>query len=321
MRQAGRYLPEYRALRERHEFKNLVRAPELAAEATLQPIARFGFDAAIVFSDILVVPEAMGQPYRFKEQGGIQMEFKLADQASIDALDVEGIAQRMDYLAQTIRIVRGELGKSRALIGFCGAPWTLACYMVEGGTPGDFRAIKSLALTQPALFDVLMEKLARATRQALHMQIAAGADAVQIFDSWAGACPGCLYEHWSLRWIRETLRDWPPGIPVILFARGFGGCAVDLLVPDVRVIGVDAAWDLRSLKTRLPENIALQGNLDPMVLTLTPAIAGEETLRVLRCAEGRKGYIFNLGHGITPDARIESVEAMADAVVNAPCGK
>ena len=196
MRQAGRYLPEYRALKEKHDFLELVRTPELAAEVTLQPVRRFAaLDAAILFSDILTVPEALGQGYSFRESGGIAMDFPLDSEEKIAALgDPADVPARLDYMARAMRLVRAELGESRALLGFAGSPWTLAVYMVEGGSAKNFSKTKRLAAEAPALFETLMEKISAAVAASLRMQIAAGADAVQIFDSWAALCPAGEYE-------------------------------------------------------------------------------------------------------------------------------
>ncbi|MBQ7331815.1 MAG: uroporphyrinogen decarboxylase, partial [Opitutales bacterium] len=227
MRQAGRYLPEYRALKEKHDFLTLVRTPELAAEVTLQPARRFAqLDAAILFSDILTIPEALGQGYSFRESGGIAMDFTLDSEEKLAALgSAEDVPARLDYMAQAMRLARAELGENRALLGFAGSPWTLAVYMVEGGSAKQFSKIKRLAAEAPALFEALMEKLANAVAASLKMQIAAGADAVQIFDSWAALCTAGEYEKLSLRWIRKIIAALPAGVPVIVFAKGMAHLA------------------------------------------------------------------------------------------------
>ena len=222
MRQAGRYLPEYRALKEKYGFSAIVHEPELAAAATLQPIRRFPeLDAAILFNDILSVPEALGQGYAFRDGGGIAMDFTLDSAEKIRALgSPEDVPARLDFAARALRLVRAELGGSRALLGFAGSPWTLAVYMVEGGSARQFAKIKRLAAEEPALFDALMEKLSDAVAASLNLQISAGADAVQIFDSWAALCPAAEYERLSLCWMRRIAAALPVGVPVIVFAKG-----------------------------------------------------------------------------------------------------
>ncbi|MDP4879224.1 MAG: uroporphyrinogen decarboxylase, partial [Opitutales bacterium] len=194
MRQAGRYLPEYRELKAQHDFVTMVRTPELAAEVTLQPMRRFPLDAAIIFSDILVIPEALGQGYHFREQGGIGMDYLLDSPEKIAALDSSKITERLAYVADALSLTRTKLGEDTALLGFCGSPWTLACYMIEGGSAKDFIAIKKLAWEHPDQFEALMQKLTNAIVEYLHMQIDAGADALQIFDSWGSICPATHYE-------------------------------------------------------------------------------------------------------------------------------
>ena len=188
MRQAGRYLPEYRALKQKHSFVEMVRTPELAAEVTLQPLRRFPLDAAILFSDILVVPEALGQPYHFREEGGIAMNFALDSVEKIKRLEGDNIAGRLAYQAHALKLVRQEMGEEKTLLGFAGSPWTLAAYMVEGGSPTNEPMVAELARRDPATFELLMQKVTKAVAICLRQQIEAGADAVQIFDSWAAHC-------------------------------------------------------------------------------------------------------------------------------------
>jgi uroporphyrinogen decarboxylase len=311
MRQAGRYLPEYRALKERHGFLTMVRTPALAAEVTLQPLQRFPLDAAILFSDILIVPEALGQPYRFRDQGGITLDFPLDSAASIQSLNTEALPERLAYVAAALREVRAGLPCDQALLGFAGSPWTLAAYMVEGGSPGADPAVLRLARAEPALFASLMEKLARAVAATLRLQLAAGADAVQIFDSWGGLCPDEHYVEWSLRWIREIIAALPPAAPVILFAKGRAHHAA-LAATGARVLSLDHSVDLASFRAAHP-GIVTQGNLDPALLEGDPAAVIAATSALLRAAG--PGHIVNLGHGLTPRARIESVAALVETVV------
>jgi uroporphyrinogen decarboxylase len=318
MRQAGRYLPEYRALKERHGFLAMVRTPELAAEVTLQPVLRFPFDAAILFSDILVVPEALGQGYRFREEGGIAMEFRLDSRARIDALAPAGAVQdRLAYVGAALALVKASLAGQKALLGFGGSPWTLATYMVEGGSSENFALVKSLFYADRGSFDALMEKLTSALIAYFGMQIRAGADAIQIFDSWGGIIAGTDYEAASLQWIRRIIAALPPGFPVILFAKGAGAQLPAQAASGARVLSVDWTVDIAAVHGQLNRKagIALQGNLDPVLLNTSPDIVRRETRSLLKSMQGAAGHIVNLGHGILPGAKIECVEALAQAVV------
>lgn len=315
MRQAGRYLPEYRALKAKHGFLGMVKTPDLAAEVTLQPLRRFAFDAAILFSDILVIPEALGQGYRFRDEGGIEMEFPLAAAADIDRLASGAtVPERLGYVADALRLVRRSL-QGQALLGFGGSPWTLATYMVEGGSSEDFARIKALFYEQRPAFERLMDTLCEALIAYFRMQIAAGADAIQIFDSWGGALAGADYEAGSLQWIRRIVAALPADFPVILFAKGTSPQMAAQARSGVKVLSVDASVDLAAARASCP--IALQGNLDPVLLNTSPAIVTRETRRLLDALQGRPGHILNLGHGILPQARIECVQALVDATVGA----
>jgi uroporphyrinogen decarboxylase len=315
MRQAGRYLPEYRALKEKHGFLTMVRTPELAAEVTLQPLRRFPLDAAILFSDILVVPEALGQPYRFREEGGIAMDFPLNSPERMRSLRPEAVAEKLDYQAQALRELRRELGAKTALLGFAGAPWTLAAYMVEGGAPAEPAAIYTLAETEPVLFGELMEIITDAVTASLRLQIAAGADAVQIFDSWGARCPDAYYQDWSLRWVTDIISALPAKTPVILFAKGMADFGEDLAGTGARVLSLDTSVDLASFRAEHC-GVATQGNLDPLLLEGDPAVVCTATQALLQSLEG-PGHIVNLGHGLTPAARVESVAALVETVVGA----
>ncbi len=316
MRQAGRYLPEYRTLKEKHSFVEMVRTPALAAEVTLQPLRRFALDAAIVFSDILVVPEALGQPYHFREQGGIAMDFALDAPEKIKKLNDEGVTARLDYLAQAVKLARRELGAEKALLGFAGAPWTLAAYMTEGGSPAESPAIARLAKENPKIFGELMEKLAGAVAECLKLQIAAGADAVQIFDSWGALCPGEFYAEWSLRWVREVIAALPAKTPVILFAKGMAAHAEALKQTGAKVLSLDTSVDVAAFR-RANTDVATQGNLAPELLVGEPEQVREATKALLNSLHG-PGHIVNLGHGVTPQAKIECVAALVDTVAATP---
>src|SRR5688572_7402629 len=315
MRQAGRYLPEYRALKARSSFLEMVKTPELATEVTLQPLRRFALDAAILFSDILVIPEALGQAYHFRDEGGIEMEFRLETRAQVDQLaPPDAVPGRLHYVADALKLIKKELAGSRALLGFGGSPWTLATYMVEGGSSEEFERIKQLFYTERGTFDALLEKLTAALIAYFELQIASGADAIQIFDSWGGIIAGQDYQAASLRWIREIVAALPADFPVILYAKGTAPHLMDQAFTGVRVMSVDWTSDLAIVRRTLPANIAVQGNLDPVLLNTTPDIVRHESTRLLDAMRGTRGHIFNLGHGIMPHAKIECMEALVETV-------
>ncbi len=315
MRQAGRYLPEYRALKAKSSFLEMVRTPSLAMEVTLQPLRRFALDAAILFSDILVIPEALGQGYHFRDAGGIGMDYRLETRAHVDALaPASAVPEKLSYVSDTLKLLKTELGGSRALLGFGGSPWTLATYMIEGGSSDEFERIKLLYYTDRGLFDALLEKLTAALITYFQMQIRAGADAIQIFDSWGGIIAGPDYEAASLRWIRQIVAALPADFPVILYAKGTAPHLTDQAFTGVRVLSVDWTNDLAVVRRTLPANVAVQGNLDPVLMNTTPEIVRAETTRLLGSMRGMNGHIFNLGHGIMPHAKIECMQALVDTV-------
>lgn len=317
MRQAGRYLPEYRALKARYDFLTLAKTPELAAEVTLQPLKRFALDAAILFSDILIIPEALGQPYHFRDQGGIAMDFALESVEQMRALrEARVIRERLVYVAEALNIVRRDLGEETALLGFAGSPWTLACYMVEGGSSQDFAKITALARHEPVVFAELMEKLADAVAELLLMKIEHGVDAVQIFDSWGAACPGDVYWDWSLRWIGAVIDRLPASTPVVVYAKGMGAHLPILAKTGASVLSLDWTVDLPSAHDALGGKLAVQGNLDPEIMTSNAVTVSAATKALLDAMGGRHGHIVNLGHGITPDAKIECMQALVDTVVS-----
>lgn len=315
MRQAGRYLPEYRELKAKSSFLEMVRTPALATEVTLQPLRRYALDAAILFSDILVIPEALGQGYHFRDEGGIGMDYRLETRTQIDALaPADAVPERLRYVADTLALLKKELAGSKALLGFGGSPWTLATYMVEGGSSEEFERIKQLFYTERATFDALLEKLTAALIAYFKMQIAAGADAIQIFDSWGGIVAGPDYEAASLRWIRRIVAALPPDFPVILYAKGTAPHLTDQAFTGVRVLSVDWTSDLAIVRRTLPATVAVQGNLDPVLLNTTPEIVTREATRLLEAMRGTAGHIFNLGHGITPRAKLECMAALVATV-------
>ncbi len=316
MRQAGRALPEYRALKEKYSFLELAQTPELAAEVTLQPIRRFGFDAAILFSDILVISEALGQGYHFRDQGGIEMNFLLHSARDIERLETGAVRERLQYVAKALPLIKTELEGRTALLGFAGSPWTLANYMIEGGGAREYSKAKALYYSDPHLFASLLEKLTAAITEFLQMQIEAGVDAIQIFDSLGGNLPDNLFEPASARWMTKIIDALRGQVPVIVFSKGTHGNWDELLQTGAQVLGIDWTMPLWAVKQRLPADVAVQGNLDPMLLTTTPDIVAAEASRVLRSMRGLNGHIFNLGHGVPPSAKLENIETLVTTVRN-----
>ena len=315
MRQAGRYLPEYRDLKARYSFPTLVKTPELATEVALQPLRRFpDLDAAIVFSDILVVPEALGQPYDFLEGEGMRMAFALDSPNAVDRLDVSDIEEKLTYVAQTLRQLDRELGSQTVLLGFCGAPWTLAAYMIEGKPLLHCEKVQRFLFEHPSAFETLLQKITQALVAYLRLQVAAGVDAIQIFDSCASLCPGHRYEACSLKWIRMLVAALDYVCPIILFARSMSQHAEALVATGLQALSVDANVHMSALRKRLGEGIALQGNLAPSLLQTYPALVQSATQELLKDMASHPGYLVNLGHGVPPQAKIECVEAMVDTV-------
>lgn len=315
MRQAGRYLPEYRALKEKYSFIQLVKTPDLATEVTLQPLKRFPLDAAIIFSDILIIPEALGQPYHFKDEGGIEMDFILNSAAKINNLNNSNILEKLSYVGKAVELTRSSIGENKALLGFGGSPWTLATYMVEGGSSKNFTRIKSLAYQEPELFELLMQKISDAVIDLFKLKIQSGVDAIQIFDSWGNLCPGSDYWDLSLKWIKYIIDALPREIPIILFAKGMAHHTKDLLRTGAQALSVDWTVNMAELRHSSPIPFAIQGNLDPTLLNTTPEIVQYQASKILNQMAPYPGYIFNLGHGILPDAKIENVETLLQTVI------
>lgn len=320
MRQAGRALPEYRKLKEKYTFVQLCQNPELAVEVTLQPVRRFGFDAAILFSDILVIPEAMGQTYHFKETGGVQMDFAVTSKADIEKLSVERVVERLNYVDQALRILRPELGDKTALLGFTGSPWTLATFMMEGASVPKYSRALQLFREDPKTYYALAEKLTAAVTAYLKMQIATGIDALQIFDSHGGHLAATEFQEASGRWTAEIisqLRTANCQLPIINFSLGTHGNWNDLIATGANVIGIDWQTSMAEARKIIPSHIAMQGNLSPMLIAeSTPEVVAAETKKVLEAMRGRPGHIFNLGHGLTPGAKLENIAALVEAVKN-----
>ncbi len=314
MRQAGRYLPEYRKLKEKYSFLECVQTPELATEISLQPLRRFDFDAAILFSDILVIPEALGQGYQFKDGGGIKMDYIIESRNQIDNLECSRIDEKLSYVFDALTLLRKELGSEMAILGFGGSPWTLAAYMTEGGSSDKFSAVKHLFIHDRENFNALMEKLTSSLIDYFKLKIQAGVDALQIFDSWGALCPDGNYWEASLRWIKDIIDALPPELPIILYAKGMAHHATSLCQTGSRVLSVDWKMPLHELRSMVSPSIALQGNLDPSILSANPEKVRDEAEKILQSMRGDPGHIFNLGHGILPEARIENVETLVETV-------
>ena len=314
MRQAGRALPEYRALKEKYSFLELVQTPELAAQATLQPIQRFDFDAAILFSDILVVAEGLGQPYQFREAGGIEMEFLIKSAEDVDRLEVGAVTERLQYVAKALKILKPALAGRTALIGFAGSPWTLANFMLEGGGVKEYTKAKALFYSDHRLFTKLLDKLTRAVTGFLQMQIDAGADVLQIFDSLGGVLSGSSFGPASAQWMKEIIRSLKGQTPVIVFSKGTNGNWSELASLGAQVLGIDPNVSMADVRLRVPKDVGMQGNLDPFLLRTNPEVVAAETNRILNEMRGRPGHIFNLGHGVPPTAKLENIESLVTTV-------
>lgn len=314
MRQAGRYLPEYRQLRERAgSFMALCQDPPAACEVTLQPLARFDLDAAILFSDILTIPAAMGLGLYFVSGEGPHFEHPVRTPEQIDALRAPDMATDLAYVPEAARLVARELDGSKPLIGFAGSPWTLATYMVEGGPSKIYRYIKALAYDEPAALHRLLSLLADTTAAYLNAQIAAGAEAVQIFDTWGGTLSTSAFETFSLPYIRQIIDQLDPA-PVIVFTKGGGGWLERLADCGADALGLDQTVDIGSARERVGHRVALQGNADPALLYARPDAIRSEVASIIESFGPHSGHIFNLGHGVTPEVPPDRVAAFVDAV-------
>jgi len=314
MRQAGRSLPEYRELKAGRRFTELVQDPAMAAEVTLQPIRRFGYDAAVIFSDILVVAEAMGQKYELLDQGGVKMDFELNSKAAVDRLNPAAVLDEIGYTPEAIRLVRNELGDERAIIGFAGSPWTLASFMIEGGSSRENTRSRAMLYSEPALCQKLLEKITEATITYLKAQIEAGADVIQIFDSQGGTLAPDLFWKFSGLWMQQIIDALGGAVPVIVFARNVHHNWKDVVNTGADALGIDWSISLRETADRLPADVAVQGNMDPALLIAKPECAAAEARRICEEMRGRNGFIFNLGHGVPPDADIAAIQAAAETV-------
>jgi uroporphyrinogen decarboxylase len=327
MRQAGRYLPEYKATRARAgSFLNLAKSPEMACEVTLQPLERFDLDAAILFSDILTVPDAMGLGLHFVEGEGPRFSHPLRDEQAIRNLPVPDPNDSLRYVMDAVRTIRSALNGKVPLIGFSGSPWTLACYMIEGQGSRDYQHIKTMMYTRPDLLKHILAVTSKAVSVYLQAQIEAGAQAVMVFDTWGGVLADGDYQRYSLEPMREVFRTLPPSIeqdgetirvPSIVFTKGGGLWLEQIAGVGADAVGLDWTINMAQARSRVGDLVALQGNLDPMALMASPEQVQAQATKVLESygppSEGH-GHVFNLGHGISQFTPPESVSALVEAV-------
>lgn len=319
MRQAGRYLPEYRASRaSAGSFLDLCKNPQFACEVTLQPLARFPLDAAILFSDILTVPDAMGLGLYFEDGEGPRFRKTVRTAADVAALPVPNAEQDLGYVMDCVRVIRRELHGSVPLIGFSGSPWTLATYMVEGGSSKEFRAIKTMLYAQPGVLHALLDKLAQAVVDYLNAQIRAGAQAVQIFDTWGGVLSAAAYREFSLSYMQKIvaglIREHDGRrVPVILFTKGGGQWLEAMVDTGADALGLDWMTDIGTARARVGQRVALQGNMDPSVLYGTPSRIREEVATILASFGHGNGHVMNLGHGISQFAHPDNARVFVEA--------
>jgi uroporphyrinogen decarboxylase len=320
MRQAGRYLPEYRKTRERAgSFMVLCKTPDLACEVTLQPLARFPLDAAILFSDILTVPDAMGLGLSVIEKQGPRFEHPVRTPADIKKLSVPDPETDLRYVMDAVRLIKRELDGKVPLIGFAGSPWTIATYMIEGGSSKEFSLAKGLLYGSPAVLHSMLALLADAVTQYLNAQIAAGVQVVMLFDTWGGILSGAAYKEFSLSYMQrivEGIRNDQNGntAPVILFTKGGGLWLEEIAGAGAAAIGIDWTVDIGQARSRVGDRAAIQGNLDTAVLYSSPDVIREQTGKVLAGYGHGSGHVFNLGHGIHPEVNPEHVAVLVDAV-------
>jgi uroporphyrinogen decarboxylase len=320
MRQAGRYLPEYREVRaQAGDFMSLCRNPELACEVTMQPLRRFKLDAAILFSDILTVPDALGLGLYFETGEGPKFERPVRTAAEIKNLPVPDVAEDLGYVFDAVRTIRKELDGRVPLIGFAGSPWTVGTYMVEGGSSRDFKTIKGLAAEDPAALDMMLDTVATTTTDYLNAQVEAGAQAIMIFDTWGAALERDDYRRFSLDSMQKIVdgltreRDGRT-IPVILFTKGAGPLLTDMVGTGCDALGVDWTTDLATARGYVEDKVALQGNLDPATLRESPELIRQGVADALASYGSGPGHVFNLGHGITPDIDPDHLGVLVDAV-------
>lgn len=321
MRQAGRYLPEYRATRAKAgDFMALCSNPELACEVTLQPLERYPLDAAILFSDILTIPDAMGLGLYFETGEGPRFKKTIRSAADVESLEVVDTASQLSYVTDAVKTIRRELNGSVPLIGFAGSPWTLATYMIEGGSSRDFRAAKQMMYAQPEVMKLLLDKLTESIIDYLNAQIRAGAQALQIFDSWGGTLSAAAYQEYSLapmkRIVSQLIKEHEGRpVPVIIFTKGGGQWLESMADSGAHCLGLDWTTDMGQARQLVGDKVSLQGNMDPSVLLSSPARIREEVAAILASYGKGAGHVFNLGHGVTPEVDPANAGAFFDAVV------
>ncbi|MCF5162730.1 uroporphyrinogen decarboxylase [Pseudomonas congelans] len=320
MRQAGRYLPEYRASRaSAGDFMSLCKNPQFACEVTLQPLDRYPLDAAILFSDILTIPDAMGQGLYFETGEGPRFRKTVSTLADIEALPIPDAQQDLGYVMDAVSTIRRELDGRVPLIGFAGSPWTLATYMVEGGSSKDFRKSKAMLYDNPQAMHLLLDKLAQSVTSYLNGQILAGAQAVQIFDSWGGSLSSAAYQEFSLAYMRKIVNGLirendGRKVPVIVFTKGGGLWLESIADIGADTLGLDWTCDIGEARQRVGSKVSLQGNMDPTVLYARPEAIRQEVARILASYGSGTGHVFNLGHGITPEVDPANAGAFINAV-------
>ena len=320
MRQAGRYLPEYRATRKKAgDFLTLCKSSDLACEVTLQPLERFDLDAAILFSDILTIPDAMGLGLHFIEGEGPKFSHPLSSLAEINQLTKPDVSKDLSYVSEAVSVIKKNLKGRVPLIGFTGSPWTLATYMVEGGSSKTFSKVKGLMYENPKHMHQLLDVLADTIIDYLNSQIEAGADSVMIFDTWGGLLNKASYENFSLMYMSKIVaginRNYEgKTIPVTLFTKGGSAWLEQIAATGCDAVGIDWTVEIGEAERRIGSKVALQGNLDPSVLYASAEVIKSEAHKILDQFQGSTGHVFNLGHGITPDVNPESMKALVDAV-------
>ncbi len=314
MRQAGRFMKEYWAIKEKYSFMEMVKTPEIAADVTMLPVDLLGIDAAIMFCDILVTAEALGSELHFHPGIGPQFSHPIRNERDIDRLILPDTAQKLGYVTDMIRIVKERLAGRVPLIGFAGAPFTVLSYMVEGGSTKEFKHTKLFLFNHPDLAHKLLQKITEITVEYLQIQIEAGVDALQIFDSWAMALSWDDYKEFSHRYIVQIINKIKGKVPIISFCKGSSVFAPLMAMAQPDVISVDWNADLTRLREQVPHTIALQGNLDPSILYADKKVIRDRIYRLFDQMKGKGGYIFNLGHGIMPDIPFENVKFAVDII-------
>ncbi len=315
MRQAGRYLPEYRAVRANSDFKTMVKTPELATEVTLQPVDIIGVDAAIIFSDILVIPEALGMNYEMVESRGPSFDWTISNESDFDKLSKSDLSDKLSYVFEALKLTKKELDGRVPLIGFAGSPWTLLTYMVEGGGSKNFSKIKSLIFNNPTLAHKLLNLISETVSEYLSLKIKSGVNAVQIFDTWGGLLSPDLYKEFSLNYIQKVIAKVErTDEPIISYAKGIHHSMDELANCGADVISIDWTHNIGDVRKQIGDRVAIQGNLDPTVLYGSTDVIRREAVKVLDSYGKGSGHIFNLGHGILPDISPANTKALVEIV-------